>query len=115
MPDCQACGACCSAYIVDLYQGEGHDIPHPLRNLLVDQEKQEMRRDANFRCAALVGKVGESVKCSIYGCRPTVCRDFPREESSCHRARRIAGVKPPNGIPDLVEVSVYDLGLATGS
>jgi Fe-S-cluster containining protein len=44
------------------------------------------------RCAALGGKIGESVKCHLYEWRPSPCRDFTPGSDACNDARRRWGM-----------------------
>jgi len=50
------------------------------------------------RCIALVGKVGESVKCGIYEHRPDPCREFAAhglygiQNEACNQARARHGL-----------------------
>jgi Fe-S-cluster containining protein len=47
----------------------------------------------NNRCIALEGKIGMSVKCSIYNCRPVSCRKFVVGSELCLEARKAKGIK----------------------
>lgn len=55
---------------------------------------------ASPRCIALVGKIGDAVRCGIYEDRPGPCREFaPFAEhaifpEACNRARRRHGLPP---------------------
>jgi Fe-S-cluster containining protein len=57
-----------------------------------------MRCDGH-RCAALAGKVGTSVACTIYTARPDVCRDCTPGDEACLIAR--AGF----GMPGLADIA----------
>ncbi len=52
------------------------------------------------RCAALKGRVGESVACSIYASRPSPCREFSASlengvrSTRCDEARAAHGLEP---------------------
>jgi hypothetical protein len=54
----------------------------------------------NPRCAALLGEVGNSVRCSIYDLRASVCREFTvawengRPNERCDKARQAWGLAP---------------------
>lgn len=84
--DCQSCGACCSHYkLIDLYSDD------PNFRYLVDLGLVEaiegggfsMKMDANRRCIALTGNVGEQTSCSVYDHRPESCRSFERGSDRC--------------------------------
>ena len=49
-----------------------------------------------IRCAALTGKLGESVGCGIYEWRPSPCREFEEGSDACGRARFKHGLAPLN-------------------
>jgi Fe-S-cluster containining protein len=49
------------------------------------------------RCAALSGRVGQSVGCSIYEWRPSPCREFSEGSDACTRARARHGLPPVPG------------------
>ncbi len=103
---CQQCGACCAAFRVTFHYSEldsepGGCVPAGL----ADQETATLYRlrgtdYANPRCAALTGKVGESVSCAIYKERPSPCREFAARagigvfEEACNRARSRHGLPP---------------------
>lgn len=98
--DCQDCGACCAAFVVDVFADDYDRMPYPRRNLLVVQDASgyyEMRMTKRLpsgggRCAALAGKPGERCSCTIYDVRPTVCRDYEPELTNCNRARARIGL-----------------------
>lgn len=101
--DCQACGACCVAFVVDVDEHELDRMPHPRRNLLTSRDSQGrliMRLTKKLpvigggRCAAFKGQAGDECSCTIYESRPQVCRDFTPERDACNRARRRAGLPP---------------------
>ena len=49
---------------------------------------------ARPRCAALVGKIGESVSCGIYEWRPNPCHELEAGSDACGRARARHGLQP---------------------
>lgn len=69
---CMACGACCIEPIVQI--------------------RTTGRRGHKGPCSALVGKIGESVSCSIYEERPKMCKTFDRGSPECLIARSEAGL-----------------------
>lgn len=94
---CLTCGACCD-YSSDWprFSTESDDelalIPDPL----VADNLSGMRCSDN-RCAALTGKVGEAVACSIYAVRPHVCRACEIGDDECLMARERHGLPPIGG------------------
>lgn len=90
---CQECGACC-AYAADWPRFSLEDdadiarIPAPL----VADNGSGMRWTGE-RCAALSGKVGEQVACTIYADRPIVCRDCVAGDEACLMARERYGLE----------------------
>lgn len=100
---CQACGACCAAFRVDFHPAElsggafawGGGVPValtvPVTAALVRMGGTD---EASPRCAALAGEIGVAVACTIYGGRPSPCREFDIEHPACTRARRRHGLPP---------------------
>lgn len=83
--DCQSCGACCvEAGAVIL--AEDDDVPIPLVQHVANLRCMATE-GTSFRCAALLGTVGLSVGCAIYGRRPEVCRLFDAGSDECLSAR----------------------------
>lgn len=71
MFDCQACGLCCKAKIIQLRTGKQSNKNH---------------------CSELNGIVGKQVSCNIYDERPKVCKDFISGSESCIRIRNNNGM-----------------------
>jgi len=104
---CQTCGACCAAYRVSFYwlaaapQTE-NAIPQEFVEDLSESHSCMKGTNAkhNPKCAALSGRVGENVSCSIYLRRPIPCRLFKAsfEEGvhcpRCDEARAKHGLAP---------------------
>ncbi len=90
--DCQDCGACCreAFHMVRVDAGDPAIQRLPLL-VVVDGDRFELRRDGD-RCAALAGGQGERYRCTVYGDRPTTCRDFTSGTSSCLLARQRVGM-----------------------
>ncbi len=40
------------------------------------------------RCAALYGKIGESIQCAVYEFRPSPCKEFEAGSAACLQARQ---------------------------
>lgn len=83
--DCQSCGACCvEAGAVIL--AEEDDVPATLVQRVANLRCMATE-GTSFRCVALLGTVGRSVGCGIYGRRPDVCRTFDAGSDECLAAR----------------------------
>ena len=79
---CLNCGACCAHFRVSFYFGETDSHPQgyvpselvmPLTPHRVAMKGTDQK---NPRCVALTGEVGQSIGCSIYENRPSVCRQY---------------------------------------
>jgi len=103
--DCTRCGACCvSDYdavdYVHLSEDDLARLSPAERRFFIHTDKtygsaQCSMKTAydekdNCRCKALEGVVGESVACSIYEKRPSVCRRFEPGTDVCDYARQAA-------------------------
>lgn len=79
---CVNCGACCAFFRVSFYWREAN--PTRGRRIPPDLVEEETEFYDNMKgtnqghpyCAALSGKIGESVGCTIYRGRPSPCREF---------------------------------------
>lgn len=97
MIPCQSCGACCASYRVDFSIHElddmGGTVPAGL-TVEVTGATCRMRGTDHvpMRCAALTGKVGQSVGCGIYEWRPNPCRELEAGSHGCERARARHGL-----------------------
>lgn len=102
---CLSCGACCAAFRVSFDRMELDEQGGRVPAGLVDYENDTLCRlrgtdYARPRCVALVGRIGESVRCGIYAERPGPCREFaPLAEhgifpAACNRARSRHGLPP---------------------
>lgn len=92
--DCRNCGACC-AFSADWPQFIGDRDGDGIPAALVDPGRRRMRC-AGDRCAALAGRVGERVACTVYASRPLVCRELQPGDADCRLARAAFGL-PPDG------------------
>lgn len=104
--DCVACGACCCnpeenrelEYIdyveIDPRRDKIMRNPELVRRLVVldDDLVPHMRLDHHHRCAALSGRIGVKVGCTIYHDRPASCRSFKAGSARCKQYRRERGV-----------------------
>lgn len=102
---CLSCGACCAAFRVTFHRSELDDEGGCVPRSLADEETASLFRlrgtdRAQPRCIALIGKVGEAVRCGIYEHRPSPCREFGARaeigvfEDACNRARSRNGLPP---------------------
>lgn len=102
---CMSCGACCASLRVSFHrsqlESEGGYVP----DALADEETAHTCRMRGTdrsppRCVALVGKVGEAVRCGIYEFRPDPCREFAPHNvggilnEECNRVRQRFGLSP---------------------
>lgn len=95
---CLNCGACCASFRVSFYWAETDAHPcgtvpqqltspaSPFHVAMLGSEQKP------FRCAALVGEIGKSARCSIYPLRPSTCREFDVTDPRCNKARQHYGL-----------------------
>ena len=98
---CMVCGACCDGGVdmdfaeqqvppsfvaLDWSEGGGHVF----RKTRVKDGSGPARK----QCAALVGTIGEQVRCEIYANRPRLCCIFPVGCPECNDARSDYGLDP---------------------
>lgn len=86
MPECTACGACCTATTPRHARVTGHDW----ERLGDDAERwtewignQAFMRVEGGRCAALAVTAEGRFACVIYERRPAVCRELERGSPAC--------------------------------
>lgn len=91
---CLHCGACCAHFRASFYWAEGDDatpggVPVELTAKLTPHLRVMNGTDQpNPRCVALLGDIGQSVRCTIHPRRSSVCRDFvPSWENGEHNPR----------------------------
>lgn len=105
---CTRCGACCVAFRVDFHASElaggafawEEGVPVAMAVPVTGRLMRMLGTDAaSPRCVALSGTPGESVACSIYGSRPSPCREFDTSHAACARARQRIGLPPLPGTP----------------
>ncbi|NWG74251.1 MAG: YkgJ family cysteine cluster protein [Rubrivivax sp.] len=105
---CTRCGACCASFRVDFaraeLRSEGGEVPDALAVDLGGTTCRLRGTDHQPpRCAALVGRIGERVRCAIHEWRPSPCREFgllaPLSigDDACDRARGRHGLPPLRG------------------
>jgi uncharacterized protein len=100
---CLRCGACCAYFRVSFHwtetSNESHGVPVQLTNWLTPhQNSMNGTTQANPKCVALLGVVGQATSCKIYDNRPSPCRSFkPSYEDgvrnvNCEKARTSKGL-----------------------
>jgi len=100
--DCRACGACCVNLPENAAEGfawwveiadDDRDVP---ANLVVQDADgvPHLRVVDGWRCIALRGAVGRSVRCAIYHQRPSPCRRVQAGDALCRRYRAAHGLTP---------------------
>lgn len=104
MNPCLNCGACCACYRVSFYWAEAQPNGHVPEQLTVPVTPHRIAmlgtNQPRPRCVALLGDVGEQVRCSIYARRPTPCRDLKPswsegiQNEQCDKARTAWGLPP---------------------
>lgn len=79
---CLRCGACCASFRASFYWAEADDataggVPVALTEVLTPHLRvMRGTNQAQPRCVALDGRIGEAVRCSIHPQRASVCREF---------------------------------------
>jgi len=108
--DCQTCGACCtnvaenagSPFYVEIAPSDAILQRKDLVTKLVvldDDGVPHLRLDETGRCLALAGKLGRSVRCTIYHHRPSPCRRVEAGSPLCLRYRAEKGMSPATAKP----------------
>ena len=105
--DCVTCGACCvnpdenraEGYVWYLEVRDTKLLDKPAlakKHVVYDPDGvPHLRLDPSGRCAALKGKIGERVRCTIYELRPKGCRMLEAGHPRCLQARRERGIDAP--------------------
>lgn len=124
---CLRCGVCCTHFRISFYWAEADDAPGGWVPVALTEPLNPWRRcmkgtnGARRRCIALIGTVGEGVRCAIYAQRPSACREFPvyladgTPNPKCQELRARAGLPPllplnsaandPDGAPPITPTS----------
>lgn len=91
---CLHCGACCAHFRASFYWAEGDDatpdgVPVELTAKLTPHLRVMNGTDQpRPRCVALLGDIGQAVRCTIHPRRSSVCREFvPSWEDGQHNPR----------------------------
>lgn len=96
---CVQCGACCARFRVSFYWGQ--TSAHPDGTVPIELTEPisahyvAMRgtNQAQKRCIALSGEIGQTVGCTIYEQRSETCRSFEAGDERCNQARRHWGLE----------------------
>ena len=102
---CLSCGACCGCFRVSFYwaecQSAGGSVPDDRVTKIGPHHVAMIGTTAQpARCIALMGEIGDAVRCTMYAQRSSTCRDFPAswENGSpnplCDKARAAYGLPP---------------------
>lgn len=132
---CLTCGACCAYFRVSFYWAEadpaqGGTVPPDLaENLTPVLSCMKGTNQKHPRCAALIGEIGQAVRCAIYQGRPSPCREFgvdwtpqglrftPDDLARCTQARAAWGLPPlldqPHPVPQPEDTSPRPLRKAS--
>jgi Fe-S-cluster containining protein len=99
VPDCLTCGACCTNPEENRREGFRDWVELDPRDVILGRRvaqklvvynqagEPHLRLDGD-RCAALRGKLGQRVFCSVYEIRPRACRRVEAGSDRCHQYRR---------------------------
>lgn len=116
---CLSCGACCAHFRASFYWAEGDDatpdgVPVELTAKLTPHLRVMRGTDQpKPRCVALLGDIGESVRCTIHPRRSTVCRDFPPSWEAGEHNPRCDAARVRWGLPPLTPEDWNDPELPT--
>lgn len=102
---CLTCGACCAFFRVSFYWAEaqcgGGNVPdHLTEKVNLHLSCMQGTSQKPSRCTALLGNVGEGVRCTIYENRSSTCRNFNSHHddgsvnAECSKARAHHGLPP---------------------
>lgn len=87
---CISCGACCATFRVSFYwaEAEVYAIPPALIEQVTPLYScMAGTHAASPHCAALQGRIGEALHCSIYEHRPSPCHAVEPGDEKCRMAR----------------------------
>jgi len=92
---CQSCGACCATFRVSFYWAEAEVLKIPaemITPLTPVYSCLNGTQQAQPRCTALLGTIGESVSCQMYLQRPSPCHEVQVGDERCIKARAHHGL-----------------------
>ena len=85
---CINCGACCAYYRVSFYWAEGEIMPKDMiEPLTAVYSCMKGTNQAQVKCMALQGEIGQQVSCSIYHVRSSTCKEVQIADEQCNKAR----------------------------
>ena len=104
--DCQRCGACCCNPAENRAEGYRDYVPVEAHSRLsrrlrilgrytwvnAEGERHMKLVGPEERCAALEGRLGQSVRCAIYADRPAACRKIEAGSARCLEYRKELGI-----------------------
>ncbi|MEX0951539.1 MAG: YkgJ family cysteine cluster protein [Gammaproteobacteria bacterium] len=101
---CMTCGACCAYFRVSFYWAEAEPYGPVPANLTTPVTPHRLAmcgtNQSRPRCQALLGDVGNAVRCTIYEQRPEPCRQLQpswsagQADEQCDKARIAWGLSP---------------------
>lgn len=110
IPDCQTCGGCCASFVCVDVAPDSSVSPEDCWNITREGRNDEYtvdryikRKEDDFSCTALEGKIGEQVNCRVYEDRPRMCRQFEAGSDRCHAVRRAYGIEPFLSLMEMFE------------
>ncbi len=110
IPDCMTCGACCASFVcVDvkpdnpISSKDCWDITKQGENIEFTVDRYIKRKEEDFSCVALEGKIGKEVSCRVYENRPRMCRQFEAGSDRCHAVRRAYNLEPFLSLMEMFE------------
>lgn len=112
IPDCMTCGACCASFVcVDIApdnpvsSNDCWDITKHVKSGEFTVDRFIKRKETDFSCTALEGKIGKKASCRVYENRPRMCRQFEAGSDRCHAVRRAYGIEPFLGLMEMYEAT----------
>lgn len=108
---CTRCGACCAHFRVSFYWAEGEAFAESLQEKISPTFScMQGTNQAEPRCVALTGTIGECVSCSIYPARSSTCKSVEPGDAHCDKARAAYGLIAVReiAIPDGVNDDEYE-------
>ena len=96
---CMSCGACCAAFRVSFYWGEGESLGIPEDMTVKVNDFYTCMKGTEkkpVKCVALAGEVGQSVACQIYDKRSSTCQSVQVGDEQCNKARQYHGLSLDN-------------------
>lgn len=112
IPDCLTCGACCASFVCVTLESDNAVASKDYWEITKQSENGEFtvdrcikRREEDFSCTALEGKIGGNVSCRIYENRPKMCRTFEAGSDRCRAVRRAYNIEPFLEVMEMYEAT----------